>query len=145
MQEQTFTILILIILILAYLILGAVVFQQLEAENEQESHDTYYDLFRQLQQRYNISKALMKDVLVTHESACELGLPNAIRKWSFTGSFYFVGSVLTTIGKYREIFTEFNYANFKGVLKQFSEKYIEKKIIFQPTKYIQYIHTQLVN
>jgi Ion channel. len=100
MQEQAFTILILIIVILAYLVLGALIFQQLESGNEQESYDKYYELFHQLQQRYNISMKLMEDVLDTHQKACELGLPNTeMKTWSFTGSFYFVGTVLTTIGK----------------------------------------------
>ncbi|XP_066915487.1 uncharacterized protein [Clytia hemisphaerica] len=99
MQERTFVVIVLILFIIAYLVIGALIFQLLESDNEKELRKKYYELFRDLKRNYNLTKTLMKEIMRVHKEACSIGLMNqASDKWSFAGSFYFAGTVLTTIG-----------------------------------------------
>lgn len=103
MQERTFVIIVLILVIVAYLLIGALLFEHLECGAEEVARQSYVQLFKDFASRLNISasSSLMKDVIEVHEKACSIGMPNPdSRVWSFTGSFYFAGTVLTTIGKY---------------------------------------------
>lgn len=102
MQERTFVIIVLILVILAYLAIGALLFQYLESGAEEVARQNYIQLFKDFASRLNIttSSSLMKNVVDLHERACSIGIPNPDSNiWSFSGSFYFAGTVLTTIGK----------------------------------------------
>ena len=100
MQERTFVVIVLVLFIIAYLVIGALIFQLLESDNEKELRKRYSDLFRDLEKDYNLTTTLMKEIERVHEEACGIGLVNPVsEKWSFAGSFYFAGTVLTTIGK----------------------------------------------
>lgn len=102
MQERTFVIIVLILVIVVYLVIGALLFQHLESGAEEIARQNYVQLFKDLASRLNIttSSTLMNDMIGVHKKACSIGIPNPDSKiWSFSGSFYFAGTVLTTIGK----------------------------------------------
>ncbi|XP_057315390.1 potassium channel subfamily K member 13-like [Hydractinia symbiolongicarpus] len=99
MKEETFLTLFLSAVLLLYMLLGGFLFQFLESENEAKSIERYVELFTRLQTKNNISMDLMYQIVQTHEQACEIGQESQEnRKWDFVGSFYFSGTVITTIG-----------------------------------------------
>lgn len=110
MKEETFLTLFLSAVLLLYMLLGGFLFQFLESENEAKSIERYVELFTRLQTKNNISMDLMYQIVQTHEQACEIGQESQEnRKWDFVGSFYFSGTVITTIGTYQHFPNEFPY------------------------------------
>ena len=100
MKEDTLHLLILTFLLLLYMIIGAGVFSALELGNEMKLKDHYYYIFDSFSKKNNLSSTALSELLASQQEACLLGVAlDSYNKWDFAGSFYFTGTVITTIGK----------------------------------------------
>jgi len=82
----------------AYLFVGAAVFQALESSHEVDEYRELHEEEEELRTKYNISVA---DYQRIENTVLRLIPPKAGVQWKFTGSFYFVTTVITTIGQLR--------------------------------------------
>lgn len=90
----------LAVFIILYLLCGAAVFSALEQPMEAEAKDRWAQRFEQFSQKNNLSKKELDNFLRNYEEANLAGIRvDTIRpRWDFTGAFYFVGTVVSTIG-----------------------------------------------
>ena len=85
MKEINFNVIFLFVLILVYLILGALLFQALESDYEVQLGEEYRQLFQTLKIENNLSDTLMTEIMLTHQKACYIGMPNSKNpKWSLS-------------------------------------------------------------
>ena len=81
--------------------IGAGVFSSLELSNETRLKAYYYSIFESFAKKHNLSSSALSALLTSQNEACMLGVTlDQHNKWDFAGSFYFTGTVITTIGKY---------------------------------------------
>lgn len=100
MKEDTIQLLVLTVFLLLYMIIGAGIFSALEQQNEQKLKIYYNNIFYTFAKDNNLTSSAISHLLKTHRESCLLGVGiNQINKWDFAGSFYFTGTVITTIGK----------------------------------------------
>lgn len=103
MKEEDKKLIVLWIIYFVYMVIGAVLFSELEYENENEQIRYFTALMSRIQKEHNLSDTVMDTLSFTHDDACSKGIrfqgPFS-NKWDFAGSFYFVGTVITTIGEY---------------------------------------------
>lgn len=68
---------------------------------EREAKERWAQRFEIFRQKYNLSKKELNNFLRSYEEANVAGIRvDAIRpRWDFTGAFYFVGTVVSTIGE----------------------------------------------
>jgi len=106
MKVDTLYIWILFTVILLFMIFGACIFNYLESDNEAKLKIEYYALFERFQKEHNISDEVIKTFLDVHLKASKLGVPcdgvtcDNVYKWNFIGSFFFSGTILTTVGMF---------------------------------------------
>lgn len=100
-NEDNARFLLLALFIIVYLLCGAAVFSALEQPMEREAKERWAQRFEIFRQRYNLSKKELNNFLRSYEEANVAGIRvDAIRpRWDFTGAFYFVGTVVSTIGE----------------------------------------------
>nr|XP_020472625.1 potassium channel subfamily K member 13-like isoform X2 [Monopterus albus] len=99
-NEDNARFLLLALLIIIYLLCGAAVFSALEQPKEREAKERWVQRFEHFSQKYNLSKKDLNNFLRNYEEANIAGIRvDTIRpRWDFTGAFYFVGTVVSTIG-----------------------------------------------
>uniref|UniRef100_A0A4W5M0W0 Potassium channel, subfamily K, member 13b n=1 Tax=Hucho hucho TaxID=62062 RepID=A0A4W5M0W0_9TELE len=99
-NEDNARFLMLAVFIILYLFCGAAVFSALEQPMEAEAKEHWGQRFEQFTQKYNLSKKDLNNFLRNYEEANVAGIRvDTIRpRWDFTGAFYFVGTVVSTIG-----------------------------------------------
>ncbi|GCB81158.1 hypothetical protein scyTo_0022970, partial [Scyliorhinus torazame] len=90
---------LLALLIAVYLVCGAAVFSAIEQPRERESQRQWRRREDTFSRRYNISRAELANLLRDYERANVAGVrvDESRPRWDFTGSFYFVGTVVSTI------------------------------------------------
>lgn len=97
MKKQNVRTLVLIGSTLVYLLVGAAVFQTLESPYEIEERRRLKDDEIELRARFNITSV---DYQLIADNVIRSIPHKAGVQWNFTGSFYFVTTVITTIGRY---------------------------------------------
>uniref|UniRef100_A0A3Q2PRT8 Potassium channel domain-containing protein n=1 Tax=Fundulus heteroclitus TaxID=8078 RepID=A0A3Q2PRT8_FUNHE len=100
-NEDNARFLLLALFIVLYLLCGAAVFSALEQPKEREAKERWAQRFEHFSQKYNLSKRDLRNFLRNYEEANVAGIRvDTIRpRWDFTGAFYFVGTVVSTIGE----------------------------------------------
>ncbi|MEQ2199490.1 Potassium channel subfamily K member 13 [Xenoophorus captivus] len=100
-NEDNARFLLLALFIVLYLLCGAAVFSALEQPKEREAKERWAQRFEHFSQKYNLSKKDLRNFLKNYEEANVAGIRvDTIRpRWDFTGAFYFVGTVVSTIGE----------------------------------------------
>ncbi|KAM4013696.1 potassium channel subfamily K member 13 [Anomaloglossus baeobatrachus] len=100
MNEDNGRFLLLAILIVLYMLCGAAVFSAIEQPMEKEAKDRWQQKFDNFIQKHNLNKSDLRNFLRDYEEANVAGIRvDTIRpRWDFTGAFYFVGTVVSTIG-----------------------------------------------
>lgn len=103
-NEDNGRFLLLAILIVLYLLCGAVVFSAIERPSEVQAHGKWNITLFNFSETFNISLEDLNSFLREYETAIAAGIrADALRpRWDFTGAFYFVGTVVSTIGEYKK-------------------------------------------
>lgn len=100
-SEDTARFAMLALLILVYLVCGAAVFSALERPEEEQARGRWARSFDLFSRKHNVSHRDLEGFLRAYEEATGAGIrvdrPRA--RWDFQGAFYFVGTVVSTIGK----------------------------------------------
>lgn len=100
MREDTVQLLVLTVFLLLYMVVGAGIFTALELQNENRIKAYYNHMFNSFAKENNLSDTAVVELLSKHKEACLLGVGlDEINRWDFVGSFFFTGTVLTTIGE----------------------------------------------
>lgn len=102
LREDNARFLLLFVVMIGYLVLGASIFMVLEHDNEMRERDRHYRLLRHFIYNNPLVNTTELEVLLTsHADMAASGMLKDKRpRWDFSGSFYFVGTVVTTIGRY---------------------------------------------
>lgn len=91
-------------LILVYLLCGAAVFSALERPSELRARHRWQERLENFTQQHDISLEALRGLLRQYEEANVAGIRvDALRpRWDFAGAFYFVGTVVSTIGELKK-------------------------------------------
>ncbi|CAL8366903.1 potassium channel subfamily K member 12 [Gadus morhua] len=100
LNEDNGRFLLLALLIVLYLLCGAAVFSAVERPSELRAHGRWNKTLLNFSEAFNISVQDLNSLLRDYEAAIAAGIrADALRpRWDFTGAFYFVGTVVSTIG-----------------------------------------------
>lgn len=100
LNEDNGRFVLLALLILVYLLCGAAVFSAIERPSELRAHGRWNGTLLNFSETFNISLQELNSFLREYEAAIAAGIrADALRpRWDFTGAFYFVGTVVSTIG-----------------------------------------------
>ncbi|GCB78853.1 hypothetical protein scyTo_0015893 [Scyliorhinus torazame] len=101
LNEDNGRLVLLALLIVAYLVCGAAVFSALERPTELQARAKWNRTVRNFADRFDIAAGDLSAFLRDYEAAIAAGIhSDTLRaRWDFTGAFYFVGTVVSTIGK----------------------------------------------
>ncbi|KAK9307875.1 hypothetical protein QLX08_001939 [Tetragonisca angustula] len=85
-----------------YMLAGAIIFQQLEADLEVRQTAEFWRVYHTFQ-RYHLQSGpialqRLNELLYAYGNASSSGVINKSRRWDFLGSFHFVGTIVSTIG-----------------------------------------------
>ncbi|KAG8189460.1 hypothetical protein JTE90_018113 [Oedothorax gibbosus] len=100
LHEDNTRFLLLGLVMLAYMAAGAALFQWLEHATETEDADRYWRLHSDFLARYNgtVDPKDLDELLWEYGNASAAGIIHKRPRWDYSGSFYFVGTVVSTIG-----------------------------------------------
>ena len=101
LHEDNARFILLFIVMVLYMLTGATVFMMLERDQELEDRNAYHHEFNAFIEAYpSVNITDLNRILALHHEAASAGILNETReRWDFSGSFYFVGTVVSTIGK----------------------------------------------
>ncbi|GFW44480.1 potassium channel subfamily K member 12 [Trichonephila clavipes] len=79
---------------------GAWLFQWLEHQNETDDRERYWEIYRKFLEKYNgtVDPADVEVLLWEYGNASASGIIHKRPRWDYPGAFYFVGTVVSTIG-----------------------------------------------
>lgn len=99
LNEDNARFLLLAGLILLYLLGGAAVFSALELAQELQAKQRWEERLANFSRGHNLSREELRGFLRHYEEATRAGIRmDSVRpRWDFTGAFYFVGTVVSTI------------------------------------------------
>lgn len=100
MNEDNARFFLLAGLILLYLLCGAAIFSALEQPFELRARRLWKQQLDNFTQRYRVNLGALHTLLRQYEEANGAGIRvDTLRpRWDFSGAFYFVGTVISTIG-----------------------------------------------
>ncbi|XP_006839642.1 PREDICTED: potassium channel subfamily K member 13 [Chrysochloris asiatica] len=100
LNEDNARFLLLAALIVLYLLGGAAVFSALERAHERQAKQRWEERLANFSRRHNLSLDELRGLLRLYEEATAAGIRvDSVRpRWDFAGAFYFVGTVISTIG-----------------------------------------------
>ncbi|XP_038193380.1 potassium channel subfamily K member 13 [Arvicola amphibius] len=100
LNEDNARFLLLAGLIVLYLLGGAAVFSALELAHELQAKQRWEERLANFSRGHNLSREELRGFLRHYEEATRAGIRmDSVRpRWDFTGAFYFVGTVVSTIG-----------------------------------------------
>ncbi|KAM5319569.1 potassium channel subfamily K member 12 isoform 2-T2 [Glossophaga mutica] len=100
LNEDTGRFVLLAALIGLYLVAGATVFSALESPGEAEARARWGATLRNFSAAHGVAEPELRAFLRHYEAALAAGVrADALRpRWDFPGAFYFVGTVVSTIG-----------------------------------------------
>uniref|UniRef100_A0A4W3GMW3 Potassium channel domain-containing protein n=1 Tax=Callorhinchus milii TaxID=7868 RepID=A0A4W3GMW3_CALMI len=101
LTEDNARFVLLAALILLYMLFGAAVFSSIEQPGEKEARQRWLERQENFSLRYNVSHVELSNLLRFYEEANVAGIhvDSISPRWDFSGAFYFVGTVVSTIGK----------------------------------------------
>lgn len=96
---------LLFLLIAFYMLVGALVFSSLERPAELQAHRLWEKRSKDFAHKHGISLGELKSLLHHYEEARTSGVrtEQARALWDLPGAFYFVGTVVSTIGELRTL------------------------------------------
>ncbi|KAM6933272.1 potassium channel subfamily K member 13 [Xenentodon cancila] len=99
-SRETVRFYLLATLILLYMLAGAALFSCLERPAELKAHQLWETRLRIFSKEHNISREALKSLLSYYEEARTAGIHTKRGRalWDIPGAFYFVGTVVSTIG-----------------------------------------------
>ncbi|EDO47668.1 predicted protein [Nematostella vectensis] len=98
-HRETKRLLIRSFFFILYLVMGMVVFRFLESGHEKKEREQVQKDIQRIRHKFNISRKEMKEFVDVVQKAASFGLTQDwLEKWSYTGSLFFSGTVITTIG-----------------------------------------------
>ncbi|XP_072166332.1 potassium channel subfamily K member 13-like [Diadema setosum] len=104
LKEDNARFVLLVLLLLLYMLIGAEIFHLIEGSTEDKERDIYNSRYSEYVHRYlNLSEPFNKTdfdkMLDDYATASAKGLlPGRRPRWDFPGAFYFVATVVSTIG-----------------------------------------------
>ena len=100
MKNETKKLLMRSLFFLLYLVIGMVAFRFLESGNEKRERTKAKEAIDRMVRKFNISKKEMLEFVEVVSTAASLGYTEGwLERWSYIGSLFFSGTVITTIGK----------------------------------------------
>ncbi|XP_028429763.1 potassium channel subfamily K member 13 [Perca flavescens] len=99
-SRETACFYLLCVLIALYMLAGAAIFSSLERPAELKTHQLWEKRLRDFSHDHNLSYEDLKSLLHHYEEARTAGIRTEQGRalWDITGAFYFVGTVVSTIG-----------------------------------------------
>ncbi|NP_001191517.1 tandem pore domain potassium channel [Aplysia californica] len=100
LKEDNARFLLLAIVMVFYMLSGAALFTALERDNEVEEKRIYDEIVKNFKEKYTmVNESDLQYLLDKHSEAETAGIVGNRRpRWDFSGAFYFVGTVVSTIG-----------------------------------------------
>ena len=100
LHEENSRFLLLAVVLIVYMIFGALVFHILERDTEQKSRQKYRNIFDNFRHKYKhlINESDLIELLDAYSNGSADGLIGPKERWDLSGSFYFVATVVSTIG-----------------------------------------------
>lgn len=101
LKEENARFLLLAIVLIIYMVLGATIFYFLEKDEEERSHKQYIDAYTKFINKYQsvVNLTDLQNLLDEHGNATASGIIGTKPRWDYYGALYFVGTVVSTIGK----------------------------------------------
>ncbi|XP_076320684.1 potassium channel, subfamily K, member 13-like [Tachypleus tridentatus] len=98
--EDNARFLLLAVIMVIYMLFGATAFHWLESDHKKLSRQRYERSVEQFWIKYNntVSVSDVEHLLYSFGNASAAGLLHKRRQWDLSGAFYFVGTVVSTIG-----------------------------------------------
>ncbi|KAK7466772.1 hypothetical protein BaRGS_00037137, partial [Batillaria attramentaria] len=99
LKEDNARFILLAIVMCVYMAAGAGIFMLLEGSNEETEKDDYSQMLKEFMDRNpSVNETELRELLRKHALADAAGIVGDKRpRWDFPGSFYFVGTVVSTI------------------------------------------------
>lgn len=101
LSEDNARFILLVFIMIVYMLFGAVMFHQLEHATEVENRKSFWKLYHEFKRKYNntVNMAKVDELMYEFSNATASGYINRRPRWDYPGSFYFVATVVSTIGK----------------------------------------------
>lgn len=106
LNEDNSRFLLLTVLLMLYLLGGAAVFCALERAPERLAQHNWSRRLTNFSRHYNVSVDELKNFLRLYEQATMAGIhvDSVRQRWDLMGAFYFVATVVTTIGERADLY-----------------------------------------
>ena len=104
-KEDNARFVLLILFLVTYILVGAMIFSAVERETEFKERTKYNDFYANFVETYitngsALNESSLKKLLEEYSYANTKGITDDHRpRWDFPGAFYFVSTVVSTIGK----------------------------------------------